>query len=105
MALNALIEMEKDPLEKLSLINEDIALNELHIKDIRRAMPVKIVFCVLLSLFYGIGLFIFLPSLIIRKTRINICKDKIASLSKTKEKILLQIKQEETAPKGATIDL
>ena len=73
-----LINAEQDKEKQNQLLKEAIDLNERYIAALKKPIPAKIVFCVLLSLIYLLGLMIFLPQIIIRKSKIRICQDRIS---------------------------
>ena len=74
----------EDKEEKLKLIDENIQLNNEYINKLKKPIPVKIVLCVVLSIFWLIGLMIFLPQIIIRKTKIKACKRRLYALEQLK---------------------
>ena len=78
--LDSRIANATDPKTKIELIDQNISLNEEYIKALKKPLAVKIVFCILLSFIYLIGLMIFLPQIIIRKNRIAACEQRIESL-------------------------
>ena len=73
-----LIRLEADKEKQNQLIDEAIKLNKQYIAALKKPIPVKIVFCVLLSIVYLLGLVIFLPQIIVRKNKIKICEDRIS---------------------------
>lgn len=85
--LDAKIARCEDNEEKIKLIDEDIKLNKEYIHLLRRVIPVKIVFCVILSFAFLLGLIIFLPQIIVRKTKINTCLTRIRSLEEYKKEL------------------
>ena len=70
--------------KKKALIDENIALNKEYIELVRKPIKAKIVWCVILSFVLLMGLFIYLPSINIRKGRIRICERRIAYLTQLK---------------------
>lgn len=74
--------------EKLALIDENIRLNKEYIYLLHRPIPVKIVFCVLLSFVFLLGLMIFLPQIIVRNTKIKACRRRIYALEDYKKELL-----------------
>ena len=74
-----------DPEAKKELIDQDIELNREYIAVLKKPIPVKIVFCILLSIVYLLGLIIFLPQIIIRKNRIQACLRRIDALEELKK--------------------
>ena len=73
-----------DKEQKLELIDKNIQLNKEYIHILKKPIPVKIVFCILLSIFFLLGLIIFLPQIIIRKNRVTACERRIRSLENLK---------------------
>ena len=71
--------------EKIKLIDENIQLNKEYIHALRKPIPAKIVLCVVLSIFFLIGLMIFLPQINVRKGRIRICERRIDQLRQLKK--------------------
>ena len=70
--------------EKIRLIDDDIVLNNGCIRTLKKPIPAKIVWCVLLSVFFLLGLFIFLPQILSRSVKIKACKNKICYLEALK---------------------
>ena len=85
--LDAQIEHEEDKEVKIKLIDENIELNKQYIQALHKSIPVKIVFCVLLSILYLLGLVIFLPQIITRKNKIAACQRRIISLEAMKDQL------------------
>ena len=83
-SLDEKIAKTDDKEEKLKLIERNIQLNKEYIYVLKRPIPVKIVFCVILSFFFLIGLTIFLPQIIIRKTKIKACERRLVALDQLK---------------------
>ncbi len=79
-------ESESNKEAKLQMIEENISLNKEYIDLLRQPLTGYIVGCVLLSIFFfGLGLCIYLPPIIIRNNRIGICERRIAYLKQLKE--------------------
>ena len=92
-SLDNLINSVTDIDRKLQLIDQDIRLNQEYIHALKKPIPVKIVFCVILSLIYLIGLMIFLPQIIVRKNKIAACERRIAYLRRLRLEILREQKE------------
>ena len=92
--LDYLITNTTDIDQKLLLIDRNIGLNRSYIHALRRPLPVKIVFCVLLSFAFLLGLMIFLPQIIIRTNRADACQRRIDSLMALKRSLLYQKAQQ-----------
>ena len=86
--LDKKIAITEDIQKKIELIDEDIVLNEGYIRVLKRPIPVKIVFCVILSFAFLLGLIIFLPQIIVRSTKIKICRKRIAALQELRVSLL-----------------
>ncbi len=86
--LDTLIANTNDPDKKIKLIDENIELNKQYIHVLKRVIPVKIVFCVILSFAFLLGLMIFLPQIIVRKNKIAACERRITSLTAIKTELL-----------------
>lgn len=86
-SLDNLINTVTDKERKLELIDQNIQLNQEYIRVLKRPIPVKIVFCVILSLIYFLGLMIFLPQIIIRKNKIAACERRITYLRQLKQEL------------------
>ena len=84
MQLDNLIKLETDIDERIELIDKNISLNKEYIYYLRKPIGVKVFFCVLLSIIYFLGLFIFLPQIIVRKNKIKICERRIRYLENYK---------------------
>ena len=83
--LDEKIEKTEDVSKKTELIDKNIQLNREYISLLRKPLAGRIVWCVILSiLFFGMGLFIYLPSINVRKGRIRICEKRIAYLTQLK---------------------
>ena len=88
--LDKKIENATDKAAKIALIDEDIQLNKEYIVALKKPLAAKIVFCILLSILYLIGLMIFLPQIIIRKNRIKACERRIFFLEDLKKDLQAQ---------------
>ena len=85
--LDSAIANTNDTEKKIELINKNIDLNRQYIHALKKVIPVKIVFCVILSFVFLIGLAIFLPQIIVRKNKIAACERRIASLTAIKNEL------------------
>ena len=84
--LDKRIKEESDKQTKLNLIEDNISLNKEYIEFLREPLKGYKVGCVLLSIFFfGLGLAIYLPPIIIRNNRADICERRIAYLEQLKE--------------------
>lgn len=83
--LDRRIKEEQDKNAKLQMIDDNIKLNQEYIALLRRPLKGYKVGCVLLSIFFfGLGLLIYLPPIIIRNNRANICERRIDQLRQLK---------------------
>ena len=78
--------------QKLMYIDENIELNRSYVHALHRAIPVKIVFSVLVWPL----ILIFVPQIIIRCTKANICKKRIKSLEEERKKLRNNLELQET---------
>ena len=78
-ALDAKIKNENDQTKRNELLNEAIKVNQDYIEVLRKPLPWKIALCVILSVFFFLGLIIFLPQIIIRNSKAKICENRIAT--------------------------
>ena len=85
--LDVRIANASDKDRKIELIDENIKLNEEYIYYLKKPLTAKIVWCIILSIVYLIGLMIFLPQIIIRKNKIAACERRICSLKGLKEEL------------------
>ena len=92
--LDSAIANTTDANKKIELIDKDIALNRQYIHVLRRVIPVKTVFCVILSLFALIGLMIFLPQIIVRKNKVAACQRRIYTLSAMRNELTASMMQQ-----------
>ena len=79
--LDMQIKTATDPDEKIALIDKNIELNKQYIHVLRRPLAVKTVFCIILSIFFLLGLMIFLPQIIVRKNKAEACERRIRYLT------------------------
>ena len=87
-ALDSMINSVTDVDRRIELINKNISLNQAYIRALKRPIPVKIVFCVILSFAFLLGLMIFLPQIIVRKNKIEACERRISFLKRLKIELL-----------------
>ena len=62
-ALDARIKNENDQTKRNELLDEAIKVNQDYIEVLRKPLPWKIALCVILSVFFLLGLMIFLPQI------------------------------------------
>ena len=80
--------MAQDPNEKKALIDKDIDLNRKYIYALRKPLRAKKFWCIFLSVvLFGMGLLIFLPQIIVRNNKADICERRIKYLTALKETI------------------
>ena len=73
--LDEQIKNATDPKEKAEFIDKNIALNKEYIQVLRKPLAARKFWCIFLSIvFFGMGLFIFLPSIIIRNNKASACE-------------------------------
>ena len=87
--LDTRIANTSDVNRKIELIDKNIELNKQYIHVLKRVIPVKIVFCVIISFAFLLGLMIFLPQIIVRSNKVSACERRIASLTAMKQELLL----------------
>lgn len=85
--LDEAIANTKDVDKKLELIDRNINLNNEYIHLLKKSLPVRIIFCVILSFVFLLGLDIFLPQIIVRNNKIKACERRITYLITTKKEL------------------
>ena len=86
--LDAQIKEATDNDEKLALIEKNIALNNEYILALRGPLKAKKFWCVFLSIvFFGLGLLIFLPQIIIRNNKADACVRRVRYLISLRDTI------------------
>ena len=81
------IRIENDKNKKLELIDQNIKLNKEYIALLQKPIGGYIVGCILLSILFFLGLFCYLPPIIIRKNKIRVCENRIARLEQQMMKL------------------
>ena len=73
-----------DDYEKLSLLTEAIELNKAYIRALRRPIPAKIIFGILIL---PLGLIALFPQAIVRSTKANIAKNRVQKYEKMRREL------------------